>query len=80
MSNITDITPGTKVRVLTDAGEPFVAQGSILTVIDPDAWEAETGFDSQGQTWPSDAIAVEATVSHLFGPMALYEGDYEVVA
>lgn len=89
--NITDIQPGTRVRITTNDGAPFVNEGDILTVIDPDAhWEKFIAAqDEQAQVmadllgpppaWPSDAIAVDHDLSLSMGPAAFREGEFEIV-
>ena len=92
MSTIADITPGTQVRITTDGGAPFINEGDIVTVVDPDAhWEEFLSTPSTRMTaellglgdtpppWPEDAIAVDHPLSMQMGPGAFREGEFEVI-
>lgn len=89
MSNITDIQPGTQVRITTDQAEPWIERGDVLTVINPDEhWDAlveELGAQEAADligplpAWPADAIAVDHPMSALMGPAAFRDGEFEVV-
>ncbi len=88
---MTNLPVGTKVRITTDAAAPFIQEGDVLTIIDPDAhWDeflaskgeaGELMADLFGPppAWPSDKIAVSHDMALEWGPAAFAEGEFEVV-